>query len=263
MRRPLRYHGFRSVGAGGLILLAGTVFAESIPDEESPEFPVYVMEKIDDLYRGGKSHGIMEMEVKTKHWTRTMQMESWSLGTDYSLVRILEPKKERGTATLKADNDLFTYLNKTGRTIKIGSGMMGGSWMGSHFTNDDLVKHTRLSDDFDIDIDSTCVEDSVEVYHFSLIPHPDAPVVWGKIETVVRTTDLQPIRQLYYDEDSTAVRHLEFTDHDVVDGRLLPLTMKMIPLETPEEYTMVRWRELEFDVDLSERFFTLQNLRSM
>ena len=106
----------------------------------TPEFARALLQKVDDMYRGEQSHGVMEMEVKTRHWTRSMSLESWSKGKEYSLVRILEPKKDRGTATLKDRHDLFTYLNNTGRTVKISGAMMGGSWMGSHFTNDDLVR---------------------------------------------------------------------------------------------------------------------------
>ena len=137
------------------VALPGTTGAkEKRPDPDSPGFPAYAMQKLDDLYRGASSQGVMEMNVKTKHWTRKMSAESWSLGKDYTLVRILRPRKEKGTATLKAKNNLFIYLNKTGRTIKITSGMMGGSWMGSHFTNDDLVKHSRMSRDYTIKLTS-------------------------------------------------------------------------------------------------------------
>jgi len=143
----------------------------------------------------------MQMKVQTTHWTRAMAMESWSMGEDYSLVRILEPKKERGTATLKAKGDLFTYLSKTGRTIKIAGAMMGGSWMGSHFTNDDLVRATRLVDSFDATVADGPAVDGQPTHLLTLVPRPDAPVVWGRIEAVVRKSDLMPTSELFYDED--------------------------------------------------------------
>lgn len=233
------------------------------PDPESEEFPIYVMNKIDDQYRGAKSHGIMEMTVRTKHWTRSMSLESWSMGKRYSLVRILKPKKEKGTATLKADKDLFTYLNKTGRTIKITSGMMGASWMGSHFTNDDIVRNSRLSEDFDIKLTFDGKESGTGIYRFTLIPKPDAPVVWGKIEATVRKSDLQPLGQVFFDEDGKPVRQLEFFDHKEVDGRTLPCKMLMKPLDGSDEYTQVIWREIDFNVNLGKGFFSIQKLKSM
>jgi hypothetical protein len=177
------------------VSLAAAGEGKDEPSHDSDEFPIYVMNKIDDQHRGAKSHGVMQMKVKTKHWTREMSLESWSLGKSYSLVRILEPKKEKGNATLKANNDFFTYLSKTGRTVKITSGMMGGSWMGSHFTNDDLIRHTRLSEDYDIELAFEGEAGGEDICRFELTPKPDAPVVWGKVEISVRQSDLQPISQ--------------------------------------------------------------------
>jgi len=236
---------------------------EKAPDPQSPEFPTYVMAKIDDLYRGLRSHGTMEMNVKTRHWERSMTLESWSLGRDYSLVRILKPKKEKGSATLKAKDDLFMYLNKTGRTIKITSGMMGGSWMGSHFTNDDLVRHTRFSEDFKIKLSFQGDRDGQKVYVFTLIPNPDSPVVWGRVDVTVRQSDLQPLSQLFYDEDGKKVRILESSNHTEIDGRMMPMKMVMRPLDGSGEYTEVLWKEIKFNINLSQSFFTLQKLRSL
>jgi len=236
---------------------------EKAPDPGSPEFPTYVMAKIDDLYRGLRSHGTMQMNVKTRHWERSMTLESWSLGSDYSLVRILKPKKEKGSATLKSKDDLFMYLNKTGKTIKITSGMMGGSWMGSHFTNDDLVRHTRFSEDFKIKLSFQGDRDGEKVYVFKLIPNPDSPVVWGRIDVTVRQSDLQPLSQLFYDEDGKKVRILESSDHQEIDGRKMPMKMMMRPLDKPGEYTQIIWKKIKFNINLSRSFFTLQKLRSL
>src|SRR5262245_44434279 len=168
-----------------------------------------------------------------------MSLESWSKGKDYSLVRILEPKKDRGTATLKDRHDLFTYLSNTGRTVKIAGAMMGGSWMGSHFTNDDLVRETRLSDDYDIKTLPEEKLEGVDVYRFQLLPQPNRPIVWGKVEVLVRKSDLQPLQQIFYDEDKKPVRTLELRDFKTIGGRLRPTVMVMRPLDGSDEYTRV------------------------
>jgi hypothetical protein len=116
------------------------------------ESPREIIDRVDRLLRGESSHGLAVMEVVTENWERSLTMEMWSLGTEHSLVRILAPPKEAGTATLKAGDDIWNYLPKVDRTIKIPASMMMGSWMGSHFTNDDLVKDSRLVDDYDIEI---------------------------------------------------------------------------------------------------------------
>jgi hypothetical protein len=233
------------------------------PSPDSADFPRWVMEYQDDLYRGDQSHGLMEMKVKTAHWTRALAMEMWSKGKDYSLIRILAPKKEKGTATLKAKDDLFTYLGKTGRTIKISGGMRGGSWMGSHFTNDDLVKSSRFSEDYVITTTFNGTRAGVAQHEFTLTPKPDAAVVWGKIVVSVRQEDYQPIAQIFYDEDGEKVRSMEFGDYREVGGRLMPTVMTIRPLDGSGEYTRVTWKKFSFDVDLDSNFFSLQKLKSM
>jgi hypothetical protein len=188
-------------------------------------------------------------------------MESWSLGEDHSLVRIVAPKKEKGTATLKSGDDLFTYLAKTGRTIKITGGMMGGSWMGSHFTNDDLVQGARLSDDFTITRNKS--SEGADTYAFDLVPHADAAVVWGKIDVVLRRSDLMPLTQRFYDEDGELSRTMIFADHKDFSGKLIPTRIRMEPADKPGEFTEMRHKRLEFDIALDESFFTLQKLRSL
>ncbi len=231
------------------------------PAPESPEFPVYVMKKIDDLYRGTSSHGTMVMTVQTKHWKRSMTMESWSLGEKYSLMRILEPKKEKGTATLKADQDLYTYLSKTDRSIKITSNMMGGSWMGSHFTNDDLVRHTRFDTDFHIKLSFNGKENGVLVYRFELKPKPNVPVVWGRVDVTVRQSDLQPVSETSFDEKGKKVRVLEFSNHQKLGDRIMPFKMVMRPTDGSGEYTQIEWKDVTFDVKLDKSFFSIQNLK--
>jgi hypothetical protein len=241
------------LGLGSLVLSADKD-ADAPSDPNSPEFARYVLEKVDD----------MEMKIKTKHWTRTLELESWSLGEDYSLVRILKPKKEKGSATLKAKNDLFTYLSKTGKTIKITSGMMGGSWMGSHFTNDDLVRNSRLSRDFKVKLIFNGPEkDGTEVYRFKCVPKPDVPVVWDKIVVTVRQSDLQGIRQSFYNEEGKKVRMMIFSNHKEVDGRVLPTRMVVKPLDGSGEYTRVTIKEIKFNVKIGKDFFSIQKLKAI
>ena len=242
--------------AGAAVAVAPA--APSLDDQRARK----IIDEVDDLYRGASSEGVFAMTVQTKHWARTMEMRAWALGKDYTLIRILEPKKERGTATLKAGSDIFNYLSKTDRTIKITSGMMSGSWMGSHFTNDDLVKESRMADDYYIAIGFDGERDGEKVWDFTLTPKPDAPVVWGKVVLTVEQESRLPLEQRYYDEDGGLARTMTFGDVKTMDGRTIPTSMTMRPTDKPDEYTKIVYKEIDFDVKLDESFFTLQNLKS-
>ena len=224
--------------------------------------PTEIIDRVDRMLRGDSSHGVMTMEVVTENWDRSMTMEVWSLGTDYSLVRVREPRREAGTATLKAEDDIWNYLPKVDRSIKIPASMMGGSWMGSHFTNDDLVKDSRLIEDYDVEIAFEGDDgDGAAVWDFVLTPKPEAPVVWGSIEYRIRQRDYMPLWTKFYDEDGELARTMEHSAFTDFGGRLVPAVMNMLPADKPGERTTMRYDDLEFDIDVERSFFSLRNLQ--
>ena len=221
-----------------------------------------IIDRVDRLLRGDSSRGVATMEVVTEHWERRMTMEIWSLGTDYSLVRLRAPQKEAGTATLKAEDDIWNYLPKVDRTIKVPASMMGGAWMGSHFTNDDLVKESRLIDEYDIAIAFDGDDaNGVAVWEFRLTPKPEAAVVWGFIEYRIRQRDDMPLWTKFYDEDGDLARTMEHGEYAEFGGRVVPGVMDMYPADKPGERTTIRYEELEFDIDVEPSFFSLRTLQ--
>lgn len=229
---------------------------------EAQETAREIIDRVDRIMRGESSHGIASMEVVTEHWERNLTMEVWSLGTEYALIRVTAPRKEEGLATLRAEDDIWNYLPRVDRTIKIPASLMMGAWMGSHFTNDDLVKESRLVDDYDIEISFEGARDSEEVWEFVLTPKAEAAVVWGRIEYQVRKSDLMPTWARYYDEDGDLARTMDFGDYRTMGGRLVPTVMNMRPEDKPRERTTVRYLELQFDIDIDKSFFSLRALRS-
>lgn len=248
-----------------LFMLSGVPVTHCLNPETLPVDPekraTAIMDYIDDLWRGESSKATMTMHVKTERWERTLTMVGWSLGKDYSLVRILSPEKEAGTSTLKYEKDIYNYLPKTDRTIKITSGMMMGSWMGSHFTNDDLVKESRLADDYNLKVVFDGERDGTSIWEIELTPKPDAAVVWGKIMFTVRQDDLMPVKSLYYDDDGELVRTMTFGEYETMDGRLLPTRMRLTPEDEPGEYTEMIYKSIAFDVGIDTSFFSTRNLK--
>ena len=220
-----------------------------------------ILDKVDDLYRGTSSHGKMTMEVVTSHWKRTLSLEFWSKGKDKSLVRILAPLKEKGTATLRSGNEIWNYLPKVNRVVKLPSSMMSASWMGSHFTNDDLVKQSRFADDYTFEVTRQGMRDGQEVVEITCIPKPEAPVVWGKVEVVVRRSDYLPLVIRYYDEGLHLARTMTFSDVKTLSGRSLPTVMTLTPEDKPSEKTQVSYDNINLDVSLNDDVFSLRNLQ--
>lgn len=231
-------------------LLASTVMAASDPKA------IELLERVDNLYQQENSHAVMTMEIVTPDFERSMSMESWSIGLDYSLVRVLEPKKERGVSTLKRENDMWNYLPKIRKVIKVPPSMMMGSWMGSDFTNDDLMREGSWVDEFDV----TLSEDDT-LYTLDLVAKPDTVTVWGAMQIIIDKSNLMPLKQVYFDEDGSAMREMIFSDIKTFGDVTLPTVMELRPLNKPENRTRVIYESMEFDVDIDEDFFSLQNLK--
>jgi outer membrane lipoprotein-sorting protein len=196
------------------------------------------------------------MRVVTERWTREMTLERWSKGRDRFLVRVLAPKKDEGVASLKIGEEMWNYLPNIDRLVKIPSSMMGESWMGSHLTNDDLVKEDQVDKLYTLTM--TRKDTIAEI---TGIPKPRAAVVWGKIIYTVEMDRLIPISTRYFDESGALVRTITFDQVQRVEGRWIPMRMRVQPQDKPKEQTVFEYQKLDFNIRLSDDFFSLRSLR--
>jgi hypothetical protein len=201
------------------------------------------------------------MNVTTAHWKRSLTLETWSKGKEKSLVRVLAPKKEKGTATLRSGNDIWNYLPKVKRVIKLPSSMMAASWMGSHFTNDDLVKESRMAEDYTFELTFSGVAEGQEVVEITCHPKPEAAVVWGKVLVRARRDGYLPLFIEYFDEDLRLARTMTFDQVERVGDRTLPTLVTMVPEDKPDESTIIHYEEIGFNIDLDDDFFSLRTLQ--
>lgn len=258
MRAVGALSNFPAMWRGTLITVALAILPHAGLAQESAR---EIVDRVDRMMRGRSSHGVIEMEVVTEHWTRALEMELWSLGTEYALIRVNSPAREAGTATLKVVDEVWNYLPRVDRTIKIPPSLMMSSWMGSHYTNDDLVKESRIIDDYDIDMAYEGLRDGVEVWEFDLTPKPELAVVWGRIVEQVRKADLMPVWVHYYDDVGELARTITFHEYQTLGDRMVPLLTIIRPADKPDESTTIRYAALTFDIDIDEAFFSLRQLR--
>ena len=237
------------------ILIAALAWAVPAVSAAEPTIEE-LLDATDDVNRGASSKSTITMQVKTKRYERTMTMDAWSRGEEDSLIRITAPAKDAGTTTLKVGDDMWNYIPKIDRTMKIPPGMMSGAWMGSHFSNDDLVKSNRLADEFTYEKESVVGG----VYTIVCTAKPDAAVVWGKVVVKVRE-DKIPLEVGYYDEDGELARKLTFSDVRELGGRTVPATMLLEPADRPGEFTKITTTAMDFDVKFDDRTFSLQSLK--
>ena len=223
--------------------------------------PRKILDSVDDIYRSSTSHGILTLAVTTTNWQRTLTLEQWSKGKNKHLIKVLKPKKEKDLATLRVDTNVWNYMPKVKKVVKIPSSMMSSSWMGSHFSNDDLVKQSRMVKDYDFFTSFEGIRDGIDIVEITCVPKMNAAVVWGKVEVIVYREDFIPLRLIYYDEDLNLSRKLEFSNIQILNNKKIPLQMQMIPEDEPGESTTVQWKEIKFDLTISDDFFSLRKLQ--
>jgi outer membrane lipoprotein-sorting protein len=224
-----------------------------------------LLKHIDELWQGESSRAIMTMDVNTRRYNRSITMEAWSKGKDYSLIVIQSPVKDKGIATLKVKENIWNYLPKINRVTKVPSSMMSGSWMGSHFTNDDLVNESRFQDDFNSSITFEGVRENVNqgkaLIELTAFPKENAAVVWGKVIMLIAQENLVPLEAQYFDEEGVLVRTMRFESVQQQSGRYIPMRLVLTPEDKPGESTTILYNMIDFNVAIEESFFSLQNLQ--
>ena len=214
-----------------------------------------------DHWRGLSSYSEMSMLIHRPDWERSMTMQAWTKGDEKSLVRVIEPKKDRGNGTLTDDNDMWTFSPKVNRVIKIPSSMMGQSWMGSDFSNKDVARADDIIDQYDHTLLGTEVVEGVTVYEIQAIPHEQAAVVWGREELRIRD-DYVVLEHRFYDQDGELVKALRTLEIEEMGGRTIASRQRMVKEDEPEEWTEIEVLSVEYEIDIRDSVFTLSNLRN-
>jgi hypothetical protein len=215
-----------------------------------------LLQHLDDLYRSKSSIARIEIDVTTTRSTRNMRLRAWTRGEEEVLVLIEAPPREAGTATLRVGNNLWNYLPKIARTIRVPPAAMLGSWMGTDFTNDDLVRESSLRKDFAARIDRR--SDTPPGWWLTLDVKPNVVGRWARIELLVSDERL-PIEERHYDRKGRLARTMHFDEVKVLGGRRLPTRIALVPADSVGR-TEMRYLDVEFDVPLSNDTFSLSRL---
>ncbi|MCG8331862.1 MAG: outer membrane lipoprotein-sorting protein [Chitinophagales bacterium] len=244
-----------SILAGALIMALGLMsFTVDPPAKE-------IIKKADAKLRGETSIATLKMSIVRPSWTREMTMKSWSKGTEYSLILLTAPARDKGTAFLKREKEIWNWQPTIDRTIKLPPSMMMQSWMGSDFTNDDLVRESSIVEDYTHVLMGTEAVEGRPSYKIEMTPKPDAPVVWGKIIIWIDKEEYMQMKTEFYDEDGYLVNTMLGKAPKDFDGKLLPSRMEIIPADEEGHKTVIEYLNMEFDEPIKEQFFSIQNMK--
>jgi len=222
-----------------------------------------IVKKSNDNNLGITSQGESKMTVVRPDWSREVEMKSWSKGTDYYLIYITAPARDMGQVFLKRKQELWNWMPSIGRMIKLPPSMLMQSWMGSDFTNDDLLKQSSLVEDYEHSIVAEDTLDNFATWQIDFIPKPNAPVVWGKIKMWITKKHFLQIKVEYFDETLELINTMTGTNIKNVGDRMLPTKMEIIPADKPGNKTVLEYSSIVFDKPISDGFFSQQNMKKV
>ena len=219
-----------------------------------------IVRKADEKARGKSSVAQMTITTVRPKWTRSMRLKVWTKGTEYALLLIQAPAKDKGVAYLKRKKEVWNWLPTLERTIKLPPSMMSESWMGTDFTNDDLVKEASAVDDYTHSLVGAEVIDGRDCYKIQMTPKPEAAIIWDKVLVWIDKKDELQLRAEFYDEDGSLVNTMISSEVKMIGGRLLPTKLDMVPSDKKGHQTTIIYESVEFDKPISDQFFTTNNL---
>ncbi|MBS1602718.1 MAG: outer membrane lipoprotein-sorting protein, partial [Bacteroidetes bacterium] len=210
---------------------------------------------------GSTSQANMVIRIVRPSWSREMEIRTWMKGTTYAMILIKTPARDKGTAFLKKKKEVWNWLPTLERTIKLPPSMMSQSWMGTDFTNDDLVKESSIVEDYTHSIAGDTVISGRNCYIIRLTPKPEAAVVWGKLILCIDKQDFLELYTRFYDEQGSLQNTMRADDIKIMDGRLIPTRMEMVPADKPEQRTEIIYKSILFDRPLGDDFFSVDRMK--
>lgn len=222
-----------------------------------------IVRKADEKMRGKSSHLLMSIETIRQNWKRTMEIEAWMKGTEMSLIRILSPAKDKGIIFLKKKKEVWSWYPALERSIKLPPSMMSQSWMGTDFTNDDLVKESSVLNDYQHQIIGDTLIAERDCHIIEMIPLHEAAVVWGKVIVYIDKKEFLELRSLFYDEEGQLMNTMFGFDIKKMGDRVIPTGFEMIPANKKNQKTVMHYKKIEFNTPVSESFFSIETMRNM
>ncbi|EGQ7682677.1 outer membrane lipoprotein-sorting protein [Vibrio parahaemolyticus] len=222
-----------------------------------------IVQKSDQAMRGKSSYSEATMEIIRPDWTRSMTMKSWTKGTELSLVLVTAPAKDKGSASLKRHREMWNWVPSIERVIKIAPSMLSQSWMGSDFTNDDLINQSSIVVDYQHALVGNDSFEGDKVWVIEATAKPDAPVVWNKVTLWISQSTYLQRKVEFYDEFDERVNVLTTYDVKELGGRKIATRMEMKPVDKPGNKTIFTTHQAQFDFDINDDFFSQQQMKSL
>ncbi|WP_051189732.1 outer membrane lipoprotein-sorting protein [Daejeonella oryzae] len=234
-------------------------FSTILKDQNAAE----IVQKADQKMRGSTMQAEMSIKTTRPTWSREMKCKVWTKGNSLSMILIQSPARDKGISFLKRNKEVWNWLPALERSIKLPPSMMSQSWMGTDFTNDDLVKESSIVEDYVHTLKGDTVIQNRECYIIQMIPRPETAVVWSKVIVCIDKKDFMELHSRFYDEEGELVNTMNGYDVKMMDGRLIPTRFEMIPTGKKGQKTEMIYWFIKYNRPIPDEFFSTEKMKAL
>jgi outer membrane lipoprotein-sorting protein len=156
---------------------------------------------------------------------------------------------------------MWNWIPKISRMIKLPPSAMSQGWMGSDYTNDDMMNEGSLVNKFNHKIIRTEKFEDMDCYVIESVPKDEDDVIWGKKVSWISKEDFFTLKTESYAEDMYLVKTEIASEIKIFTGKRLPSKFEIIPEDNPGNKTIVVLKDIVFDKPIEESFFSQQNMK--
>ena len=241
------------------IFLLAVFFAPALTAQTAKE----IVKKADEKMRGSTMQAEMIIKTSRPTWAREMHCKTWTKGNKLAMILITSPAKDKGISFLKRKKEVWNWMPSLERTIKLPPSMMTQSWMGTDFTNDDLVKESSVVEDYDHTIAGDTVIQNRDCYIIRMIPRPEAAVVWSKVIMCVDKKDFLELHSRFYDEEGKLINTMNAYDIKPMHDRIIPTRFEMIPADKKGQKTEMIYKYIQYNKPMDDNFFSVEKMKTL
>ncbi len=195
-------------------------------------------------------------------YTKVLDVKVWALNNSYALVQITAPERERGTAYVRAQNKMWSFLPKANKVIQLPSSMLMQGWMGSDMQMDNLLGEASYAQEYLLVYKGTEEANGRACHVIEATPKPGVPVVWSKVLLYIAKDAPDFVRIRYMDKRGNNAQRVDVLKHAVMDGVRMPVVLTITP-SGKKQHTQVEIVAWKKNSSLTPSFFTPERLKSI
>jgi outer membrane lipoprotein-sorting protein len=236
------------------------ILVTTIAMSQTPPTGEEILKRVDANIGSDNKIATAEMIIHGRRGSRSIKSKSWIYGVEKSYTEYLAPAREAGTKMLKLEDQLWTYIPSTDRTIKISGHMLRQSVMGSDLSYEDMMEDPELLNLYNANI----IEESAYLERPCWVLELTAKVddisyhsrkIWVDKERYVS------LKEERFARSGKLLKVFEVQDVRSIQNRWVPVHMVFKDALKSGKGTEYFIESIQFNADIPEALFTKASLR--